>query len=94
MIPVFLLGSAIFLVCLLHLSISEDQRSVQRVTISQGLQLTQLKLSHEKFMEESTSRVTELEAEISVLQQKRDRKQPTSEIAPTSEKNPSRWRWW
>jgi hypothetical protein len=29
-----------------------------------------------------------------VLQQKRDRKQPTSEIAPTSEKNPSRWRWW
>ncbi|KDR83550.1 hypothetical protein GALMADRAFT_15877, partial [Galerina marginata CBS 339.88] len=73
MIPVFLLGSAVFL----------------------ALQLTQLKLSHENFMEESTNRVTELEAEINALQQKRstELKSPTLEITPI-QKNPSRWRWW
>jgi len=74
MIPVFLLGSAVFL----------------------ALQLTQLKLSHEKFMEESTNRVTELEAEINALQQKRatQLKLPTSEVIPTPNETPSQWRWW
>lgn len=73
MIPVFLLGSAVYL----------------------GLQLVQLKLSHEKYMEEATARVLALEAEIEALQQKRaNQSHSTPEIAdnPPNEK-PARWRW-
>jgi len=49
MIPVCLLGSAIYL----------------------GLQLMQLTISHEKFMEEAKERVTVLEHEIDTLQKQR-----------------------
>ncbi|KAH9482850.1 hypothetical protein JR316_0004950 [Psilocybe cubensis] len=71
MIPVFLLGSAVFL----------------------GLQLTQLKLSHEKFIDEATARVAELEAEIEALQQQRASETQTSSQAEP-EAPTSRWRWW
>ncbi|KAF8914093.1 hypothetical protein CPB84DRAFT_1758370 [Gymnopilus junonius] len=73
MIPVLLLGSAVFL----------------------GLQLLQLKLSHEKFMDESMDRVQALEAEIDALQQKRS---TMSESAVANDspdrKGSARWMWW
>ncbi|RDB22612.1 hypothetical protein Hypma_010378 [Hypsizygus marmoreus] len=62
MIPIFLLGSAIYL----------------------GLQLTQLKLSHEKFMEEAKERVRELEAEIDALQEQRLKEKEASPPKATS----------
>ncbi|KAF9008889.1 hypothetical protein BDQ17DRAFT_1422081 [Cyathus striatus] len=49
MIPIFLLGSAVYL----------------------GLQLTQIKLSHEKYMEDASKRIQDLEAEVELLQSKR-----------------------
>jgi len=61
----------------------------------QGLQLIQLKLSHEKYMEEATSRVQALEVEIEALQQQRAN-QSHPEIADTprnDSERPSRWRW-
>jgi len=73
MIPVFLLGSAVYL----------------------GLQLIQLKISHEKFMEEAASRVLSLEAEIEALQQQRvTQSYATSNTPPNdNEKKTSRWSW-
>jgi len=68
MVPVFILGSAVYF----------------------GLQLTQSKLSHEKYMEEATQRVLALEAEIDVLQQNR----ATAPISDASPKTSSRWWWW
>ncbi|KJA30123.1 hypothetical protein HYPSUDRAFT_32198 [Hypholoma sublateritium FD-334 SS-4] len=74
MIPVFLLGSAVYL----------------------GLQLTQLKLSHEKHMEEAATRVQILEAEIDALQKQRASELESStqaDNAPTHSTKSS-WRWW
>jgi len=73
MIPVFLLGSAVYL----------------------GLQLIQLKISHEKYMEDAASRVLSLEAEIEALQQQRAiRSYATSNPPPNdNEKKTSRWSW-
>jgi len=67
MVPVFLLGSAVYF----------------------GLQLTQSKLSHEKYMQQATQQVLALEAEIDVLQQSR----ATTPSPDASSKKPSRW-WW
>jgi len=39
----------------------------------QGLQLTQLNLSREKYMDDATKRIEELEAEINTLQEKRSK---------------------
>ncbi|KAF8974407.1 hypothetical protein BDZ97DRAFT_1911593 [Flammula alnicola] len=77
MIPVFLLGSAVYL----------------------GLQLTQLKLSHEKHMEEAMNRVQVLEAEIDALQLQRASQLEAStpgaisSTAPEDSEKPSHWRW-
>jgi hypothetical protein len=72
MIPVFLLGSAVYL----------------------GLELTQLKLSHEKYMSDAAKRIDVLEAEIAALQAKRAREQQNnlSQSASASTTSP-RW-WW
>ncbi|KAF9452054.1 hypothetical protein P691DRAFT_698073 [Macrolepiota fuliginosa MF-IS2] len=73
MIPVFLLGSAIYL----------------------GLELTQLKLAHEKYMDESATRIQELEAEIAGLREKRLNRAQVPTIPPTLEQAPSKKRsWW
>jgi len=73
MMPVFLLGSAVFL----------------------GLQLMQLKLSHEKYMDESMDRVRVLEAEIDALQQKRSiSSQSTPGNDSPDSKETARRRWW
>ncbi|KAF9569496.1 hypothetical protein CPC08DRAFT_701994 [Agrocybe pediades] len=62
MIPVFLLGSTIFL----------------------GLQLTQLTLSHEKFIQESEQRVRELEREIEALQARKERENAGGSMSPSN----------
>ncbi|CAA7259530.1 unnamed protein product [Cyclocybe aegerita] len=86
MIPIFLLGSAVYL----------------------GLELTQLKLAHEKYMEESEKEVMALEAEIDALQDARVNVQaqasnppispaisPSASGDPASSPTPrSRWRFW
>ncbi|PPQ65244.1 hypothetical protein CVT26_000221 [Gymnopilus dilepis] len=73
MIPIFLLGSAVFL----------------------GLQLMYLKLSHEKFMDESMERVKALEAEIDALQQKRTTTSQSNAGNKSSEqKDSTRRSWW
>ncbi|KAJ3575164.1 hypothetical protein NP233_g1267 [Leucocoprinus birnbaumii] len=70
MIPVFLLGTAVYL----------------------GLELTQLKLAHEKYMDESTRRIEELEAEVASLREKRLAQAPDSpQQAPSSPKKRSWW---
>jgi hypothetical protein len=57
----------------------------------------QLKISHEKYMEEATSRVSALEAEIEALQQQRAiQSHATLETinAPSNDnERPSHWRW-
>jgi len=72
MIPIFLLGSAIYL----------------------GLELTQVKLAQEKYMDESAKRIEELETEITGLREKR----LTQAISPSSppEQGPSAKKrsWW
>ncbi|KAJ3487173.1 hypothetical protein NLJ89_g11740 [Agrocybe chaxingu] len=86
MIPIFLLGSAVYL----------------------GLELTQLKLAHEKYMEESEREVMALEAEIDVLQDRRAAQPEAASTTttgsgtggreegdPASSPSPrSRWRFW
>jgi len=83
MVPVFLLGSAVYFVCLSQFQTPNNQthRSLQ------GLQLTQSKLSHEKYMQEATQQVLALEAEIDVLQAM------SPPIPDASMKKISRW-WW
>lgn len=69
MIPIFLLGSAIYL----------------------GLELTQLKLAHEKYTDESGRRIEELESEVASLREKRLAQAPDStEQAPS----PKKRSWW
>ncbi|KAF8665782.1 hypothetical protein AX16_000229 [Volvariella volvacea WC 439] len=77
MIPVFLLGSAIYL----------------------GLQLTQQKLSHEKYMEEAQERVRQLEAQVRALEEERSKgaQEQASPVSPAGHQptNPRpRSRWW
>jgi hypothetical protein len=68
MIPIFLLGSAVYLVrTTLHCFPCTN-------LIWQGLQLTHLQLSHEKYMQEANDRVEQLEAEIQTMQAKRDQR--------------------
>jgi len=89
MIPIFLLGSAVYLVrATAHpIATTDSCLSVQ------GLQLTQLKLSHEKSMQDATERVRALEAEIAALQERRmveDNHQPD-----TTASHAKKWfRWW
>ncbi|KAF9469054.1 hypothetical protein BDZ94DRAFT_1245259 [Collybia nuda] len=77
MIPIFLLGSAVYL----------------------GLQLTQVKLSHEKHMEEAMARVKVLEAEVELLHEKRMKMSQGQESLPQTssdslnDKQSRRW-WW
>jgi len=76
MIPIFLLGSAIYL----------------------GLQLAQVKLSHEEFMEQAAERVKALEAEVDALQEKRANASQSLTIASkpdnTNVRASRRWWWW
>jgi len=75
MIPIFLLGSAVYL----------------------GLQLTQLKLSHEKFMGEAAERVRALEAEVDALRQQRENNIETVTPPSSAAVNPSATKksgWW
>jgi len=59
---------------------------------TKGLQLAQLKLSHERFMDESSARIRQLEAEVIALEK--------TPVLPTPEQNPkvttntSRWKFW
>lgn len=64
MIPIVLLGSAVYL----------------------GLQLTQSKLSHEKYMEEASARLKHLEEDIATLQAIRS--------TPSLQEKPPQSRWW
>lgn len=91
MFPIFLLGSAVYLV-----------RMVQPSKLlgccfdhAQGLQLTQLKISHEKFMEEAEARVRTLESEVEVLQEKRAN-QPQEMVTsqPVQATNTRKSGWW
>lgn len=65
LVPVFLLGSAVYL----------------------GLQLTHLRVSHERHMEESSDRIKQLETEIETLQAERVKKLPPRE-------SPKKGWWW
>lgn len=57
-----------------------------------GLQFTQSKLSHERYMQEATQHVLALEAEIDILQQNQA---DSSTLNPNvSPKKSSRWWWW
>ncbi|PFH52515.1 hypothetical protein AMATHDRAFT_139536 [Amanita thiersii Skay4041] len=57
-----------------------------------GLQLTHLKLSHEKTMEEAATRVKQLEAEIEALQAKyADQNKNTFSETKNASPKPSRW---
>ncbi|TEB35515.1 hypothetical protein FA13DRAFT_1788142 [Coprinellus micaceus] len=70
--PVFLLGSAIYL----------------------GLRLTQMNLSHERYMEQAEARIKALEDDIATLETSRRAAEatPPSGDAPQTEQQPSRWR--
>jgi len=70
MVPIFLLGSAVYL----------------------GLQLTQTRLSHEKYMVEAQERVEILEAQVDALQ--RSREQDSGTPISKSTANASKWRVW
>ena len=63
MIPVALLGSAVYLVCG---SISIHTSSDHTIC-TQGLSLAQGGLAHEKYLEEARAHVKELEAEVAAL---------------------------
>jgi hypothetical protein len=101
MIPVFLLGSAVYLVraCAL-LDFCYMRTCLTEIFKSQGLQLTQLNLSHEKHMEEAMERVQILEAEVDALQKQRASQLQSSTVDTSSPSTPpqhnktSRWRWW
>ncbi|KAF7983976.1 hypothetical protein HWV62_18418 [Athelia sp. TMB] len=72
MIPVALLGSAVYLVGgSIPFHTSSDH------TITQGLSLAQGGLAHEKYLEEAKAHVKELEAEVAAL-----RAQATSNTTP------------
>jgi len=65
----------------------------------QGLQLTQLTLSHDKFIQESNQRIRELEAEIEELQAQRRAVAvvvtPSNRISDTPQPpTKSRWSFW
>lgn len=62
----------------------------------QGLQLTQVKLSHEKHMEEALARVKALEVEVELLHQKRRNMSQGQETAVPGSSNAklSRRGWW
>ena len=85
MVPVFLLGSAVYFVCHFVLKRNPTTDSL----FLQGLQLTQSKLSHEKYMQGATQQVLALEAEIDALQQSR----AATPSPDASSKKSSRW-WW
>ncbi|KIK65435.1 hypothetical protein GYMLUDRAFT_38895 [Collybiopsis luxurians FD-317 M1] len=68
MVPIFLLGSAVYL----------------------GLQLAQMRLSHEKYMVEAAERVEILEAQVEALQRSREKNAPEPQLPPPS----SKWRFW
>ncbi|EAU84268.2 hypothetical protein CC1G_01264 [Coprinopsis cinerea okayama7 len=71
--PVFLLGSAIYL----------------------GLRLTQMKLSHEKYVVDAESRIQALEAEIAGLEKSGPEPQVTvTSGSQTPPSKPSRWGLW
>ena len=60
----------------------------------QGLQLTQLRLSHEKYMDEAQARVKALEDEIEVLQRERQAQVASNTPPAGSEKKSSSWWRW
>jgi len=72
MIPIFLLGSAIYL----------------------GLELTQLKLAHQKYMDESAKRVEELETEIASLREKRLTQASSPSSPPEQSPSTKKRSWW
>ncbi|KAM6495723.1 hypothetical protein JOM56_008429 [Amanita muscaria] len=58
--------------------------------VKQGLQLTHLRVSHERHMEESSDRIKQLEAEIETLQAERVTKVPPRE----EQQSPKKGWWW
>jgi hypothetical protein len=60
------------------------------------LQLTQQKLSHEKYLEEASQHVKALEAEVEALQAEgkgRSEDKPSAQTSVTSPNKKARW-WW
>jgi len=63
----------------------------------QGLQLTQLNLSREKYMDDATKRIEELEAEINTLQEKRSKQSSDDNLivpGPTTSSTSTFGSWW
>lgn len=69
MIPIALLGSAVYMVRNLFIPLSRTLLRTIRGQLHsmQALQLLQSRLSHEKHLDEARSRINELEAEIDAL---------------------------
>ena len=61
--------------------------------VVQGLQLTQQKLSHEKYMEEALQHVKALEAEVKALEAERTRREgkTSAQTSVTSTKKSYLW---
>ncbi|KIL68142.1 hypothetical protein M378DRAFT_72123 [Amanita muscaria Koide BX008] len=85
LVPVFLLGSAVYLARFYFLFAPLPQTDVK-----QGLQLTHLRVSHERHMEESSDRIKQLEVEIETLQAERVTKVPPRE----EQQSPKKGWWW
>lgn len=92
MAPIFLLGSAIYLVRdPANLSVQKHS-SLWRLI--QGLRLTQMNLSHERYMEQAEARIKALEDDITTLEASRRAAEatPSPGDAPKTEQPHSKWR--
>jgi hypothetical protein len=89
MIPIALLGSAVYMVRAHPPSFCQGGH---RRFLSQGLQLARAKLSHEKQLVEAQERVAQLEAHLKHLES-RIGNVPIEEVPPDAEPAKKSW-WW
>ncbi|KAF7797512.1 hypothetical protein EIP86_008712 [Pleurotus ostreatoroseus] len=82
MLPVALLGSAVYLVRALF-CLPEPPLTCVLLDIPQALRLTQHTLSHERFLDDARARVHELELEIGELRQRQLLEPPASDSGTT-----------
>ena len=61
----------------------------------QGLRLTQMQLSHERYVEEAESKIKQLENDITVLEvERREERASSPPVIPAQEQRTSRWSLW
>lgn len=98
MIPVALLGSAVYMVSTVMyltavfriiLAVQAAMSTCLLILLDQGLQLSQSRLAHEKFLDEAREQVRQLEEEVDKLQKQRALQESTVSSSRTST-----FKWW